>query len=109
MALLNLPEPFAKVDELAEQGDLDGARAALAATGAKSPLTEICEVKIGLLDGSLKPQIAMNRLLALMRADSDLLGAHDLYKEASQMSYQSGRSSMAHSHPPPPMKPGDEH
>jgi hypothetical protein len=111
MALLNLPEPFAKVDEIAEQGDLGGARAALAAlsrTGSgPAPLSDLLDVKLGLLEGTLAPQLAMNRLLALMRQDAKLPGAHELYKEASQIAYEGHSSSLAHSHPPPPMKPKD--
>jgi len=108
MAGLNLPEPFGKVDDLIESGDFGGARAALAAAQGPGALKELCEVKIGLVEGTLKPQLAMNRLLVLMRQDANLPGSHELYKEASQASYEAGRSSLAHSHPPPPMKPGDK-
>jgi len=37
-----------------------------------------------------------------------LPGVQELYREASRLSYQSGASSLAHSHPPPPPGPGDE-
>lgn len=112
MALLNLPEPFAKIDEIAEQGDFAGARSALVAlTKAQpgsGPLADLLDVKLGLLEGTLAPQLAMNRLLALMRQDAKLAGAHELYKEASQLAYEEHSSSLAHSHPPPPMKPKDD-
>ncbi len=111
MALLNLPDPFAKIDALAEQGDVTGARSALAAlagTHSAPGILEVLDVKLGLLEQTLAPQIAMNRLLALMRQDSKLPGAHELYKEASRLSYEERSSSLAYSHPPPPMKPKDE-
>lgn len=108
MASLNLPEPFAGVDALVESGNLDAARKALAATQGNPAIAELCEVKIALIEGSLKPQLAMNRLLVLMRKDANLPGAHELYREASEMSYSHGSSSLSHSHPPPPMKPSDE-
>jgi hypothetical protein len=108
MGLLNLPEPFAGVDALVEQRDFAAARAALtplADARVNPPLVELLEAKIGLLDGTVAPQLVMNRLLALMRQDAKLAGAHELYKEASETSYEERSSSMAHSHPPPPMKP----
>jgi hypothetical protein len=104
MATLNLPEPYGRVDELAERGDYAAARETLARTESNAPLADLCEVKIALLEGSLPPQLAMNRLLALMQKTPNLPGAHDLYRQASAQSYQSGHSSLSHSHPPPPIK-----
>jgi len=108
MAALNLPEPYGRIDELVERGDVDAARKALSETTGSAALRELVEVKIALRLGELAPQIAMNRLLALMRQDSKLPGVQELYREASRLSYQSGASSLAHSHPPPPPGPGDE-
>ncbi len=105
MARLNLPEPFAQVDELIEQGDMTSARGALARAQGNAALVELLEVKIGLYEGTLAPQLAMNRLLSLMRRDAKLPGAHTLYQEASDKSYEGGESSLAHSHPPPPSTP----
>jgi hypothetical protein len=105
MARLNLPEPFAKVDDLIEQGDITGARAALAKASGNAALTELLEVKMALLEGTLAPQLAMNRLLTLMQKDAKLPGAHALYQEASQRSYAERESSLSHSHPPPPSVP----
>jgi hypothetical protein len=104
MARLNLPEPFAQVDDLVERGDLTSARAALANV-PESDLAELLEVKISLYEGSLEPQIAMNRLLAMMRQNNKLPGAQALYQEASKRSYEGGGSSLSHSHPPPPTTP----
>jgi hypothetical protein len=105
MARLNLPEPFAKVDDLVELGDMTGARAALANARGNAALVELLEVKMALYEGTLAPQLAMNRLLTLMRQDAKLPGAHALYQEASQRSYEEHESSLSHSHPPPPSAP----
>ena len=105
MARLNLPEPFAHVDEMVERGDMANARAALATATGNAALSELLEVKIGLYEGSLAPQLAMNRLLSLMQKDPKLPGAHALYQDASNRSYAGGESSLSHSHPPPPSKP----
>ena len=105
MARLNLPEPFAQVDDLIEQGDLPTARTALSSSGGNAAISELLEVKIALYEGSLAPQLAMNRLLALMQKDAKLPGAHELYQEASQRSYDERESSLSHSHPPPPSMP----
>src|SRR5262249_14222933 len=75
MARLNLPEPFAKVDDLIEHGDMTGARVALAKETGNPALKELLEVKMGLYEGALAPQLAMNRLLNLMRQDAKLPGA----------------------------------
>jgi hypothetical protein len=107
MAALNLPDPYARIDELVERGDIDAAKKALSEAAA-NPLRELLEVKIALQQGDLPPQLAMNRLLVLMRQDAKLPGVQQLYREASGMSYQSGSSSLAHSHPPPPPDPGDQ-
>ena len=105
MAALNLPDPYASIDALEESGDFAGAREALSTAGPNAALAELLEVKIGLLDGSLQAQIVMNRLLALMRKDAKLPGLQELYRAASERSYDQGSSSMSHSHPPPPMAP----
>ena len=107
MSLSNLPSPFAEIDELVERGELTQARSSLSATEqtpGNSAFIELLDVKLGLREASLRPQLAMNRLLSLMRADSKFSAAHDLYKEASELSYSERSSSLAHSHPPPPMK-----
>lgn len=105
MARLNLPEPFAKVDDMVELGDMTGARVALSKVGGNAALSELLEVKMGLYEGTVAPQLAMNRLLTLMRQDPNIPGAHALYQEASQRSYAERESSLSHSHPPPPSAP----
>lgn len=108
MAALNLPAPYAGIDELVERGDIDAARRALSEAKDNPALRELLEVKIALTQGDMPPQLAMNRLLVLMRQNAKLPGIQDLYREASRLSYQSGASSLAHSHPPPPPGPGDD-
>jgi hypothetical protein len=108
MAALNLPAPYAGIDTLIENGDFAQAREALSTASEDALLSELLEVKIGLLDGSLQAQIAMNRLLALMRKNGKLPGVQELYRLASSRSYEQGSSSLSHSHPPPPMKPKAE-
>jgi len=105
MVALNLPEPFGSIDALVERGDLAEARSALSQRTENPALSELLDVKIALLDESIQPQVAMNRLLALMRKDAKLPGLQELYREASKISYEGGASSLSHSHPPPPMKP----
>jgi hypothetical protein len=107
MALLNLPAPYAGIDEMLEQGDIKTAREALAETRDVPAIVELLEIKILLLEGALPEQLAMNRLLVLMRKDAKLPGAHELYRQTSSRSYAEGSSSMSHSHPPPPSKPKD--
>ena len=105
---MNLPDPYGRIDQLVERGEIDAARKALADANDNAALRELIEVKIALREGDVPPQLVMNRLLVLMRQDSKLPGVQDLYREASRLSYQSGASSLAHSHPPPPPDPGDE-
>jgi hypothetical protein len=61
---------------------------------------------MALLDGSLPPAAAMQRLIALMRRQQDWPGAKALYQIASQRAYTAHSSSVSHSHIPPPVKRG---
>jgi hypothetical protein len=90
---------------MVESGDLAAARGALAGAQGDAALIELLEVKIALHEGTLAPQLAMNRLLSLMRQNAKLPGAHELYQDASERSYEGGESSLSHSHPPPPSTP----
>jgi hypothetical protein len=103
MASLNLPDPYASIDALVESGDFALAREALRTEEGNLAFVELLEVKIALLDGSLQPQLVMNRLLALMRKDAKIPGLQELYRAAADMSYDRGSSSLSHSHPPPPI------
>jgi len=88
-----------------EQGDTKTAREALAENAENPALVELLEIKVALLEGTMPAQLAMNRLLVLMRKDAKLPGANELYRQASANSYAQGSSSLSHSHPPPPTKP----
>ncbi len=72
------------------------------------PAPEVENIRKSLHDGSLLPQVAMQRLVALMRTTPDLPGAKELYQEASRKAYGVGHSSLAHSHPPPPATGDDD-
>ena len=63
---------------------------------------EVEAIRKALEDGSLSPQAAMQRLVALMRTDPNVPGVKELYQEASSRAYSGGASSPSHSHPPPP-------
>ncbi len=98
---------LAAVDQLIEAGDLDAARALLAASSDRSDGAQVVRVKLSLYDGSLPPGAALQKLIAIMRRNADAPGAKELYREASNLAYQSRQSSVSHSHPPPPVD-GDE-
>lgn len=72
---------------------------------AKSQLETI---RADLEGGTISAEVAMQRLVALMRERSDVPGAKELYQEASRRAYDNRRSSPAYSHPPPPVGPDDE-
>lgn len=95
----------ARVDALLEARDLDGARALLARTADNDEQFVVRRIRLGLYDGSLEPENAMQRLIQLMRRNENFPGAKALYQEASSVAYQSRQSSVAHSHPPPPTGP----
>jgi hypothetical protein len=92
------------IEELLEAGEFDRARTALEDKPPEDAAYEVVRVKLGLYDGTLPPQQAMQRLIRLMQKDKDAPGAKELYQEASRRAYQSGQSSVAHSHPPPPAR-----
>ena len=52
---------------------------------------------------------AVQELIKIMRRQEDFPGARELYQEASDSAYAARQSSVAHSHPPPPVRgtPGD--
>jgi hypothetical protein len=47
--------------------------------------------------------LALARLVAVMRDNPGIGGLKDLYQHISSLMYSSGQSSLAHSHPPPPI------
>jgi hypothetical protein len=103
MARLDLPEPYSEIDQLIEAGDTTLAEQKLAQASGDAQVAEVVRVKLGLVTGALAPGMAMQRLVQLMRTNAKVPGAQALYQEASRLSYVSRESSLAHSHPPPPV------
>jgi hypothetical protein len=105
MASLGLPEPYAEIDRLIEAGDIGGAARALATVTGDTKVKEVLAAKLGVLSGALSTDAALQKLIQLMRERSDLPGARELYQEVTNLTYSSHESSVAYSHPPPPMTP----
>ena len=103
MARLDLPEPYSEIDQLIEAGDTKLAEQKLAQASGDAHVAEVVRVKLGLALGTLAPGMAMQRLVQLMRTNAKAPGAQALYQEASRLSYLERESSLAHSHPPPPV------
>jgi len=101
------PDP-ASINHLLDAGDLEGARAELAKVPRTDEAYAVVRVKLELYEGSLPPLAATQQLVQLMRKKPDFPGAKELYQEASNLSYKTRQSSPAHSHPPPPVEPGDD-
>ncbi|MBI3203341.1 MAG: hypothetical protein IT377_27925 [Polyangiaceae bacterium] len=101
------PEHLRAIDEMLDAGDFDAARVELDEAGS-SPAVEVLRIKLLLLDESVPPPVAMQKLIQLMRQHPDAAGGKELYQEASRRAYQHGQSSVSHSHPPPPVRPKDE-
>jgi hypothetical protein len=105
---MSAPDP-ASINRLLDAGDLEGARAELAPVPRSDETFAVVRVKLELYDGTLPPLAAIQQLVQLMRKTPDFPGAKELYQEASNMSYQTRQSTLAHSHPPPPVTgTGDE-
>lgn len=98
----------ASIDRLLDAGDLEGARAALASVPRGEEAFSVVRVKLDLYDGALPPLAAVQQLVQLMRKHPDFPGAKELYQEASNLSFQTRQSSLAHSHPPPPVGKDEE-
>jgi len=98
----------ASINRLLDAGDLEGARAELAQVTRSDETFAVVRVKLELYDGTLPPLAAIQQLVQLMRKTPDFPGAKELYQEASNMSYQTRQSTLAHSHPPPPATGDDK-
>lgn len=95
---------YETIDQLLAESAFDEARARL--EGApKDRSFQLLRIKLGLAAGSMPAGVAMQRLIQLMREDPNLPGAKALYQEASRQAYSGRESSVAHSHPPPPVAP----
>lgn len=90
------------VDELIQRGDLDAARAALAAIAPNDDRYAVTRIRLSLFEGSMPAGMAQQALIRLMRRDPEWPGAKALYGEASSAAFLTRQSSASHSHPPPP-------
>lgn len=106
MPVVQMPSDFEAIDRLLEAGDLEQARDILSSVDADDESYAVLRIKLAILDGSLPPAAAMQRLIALMRRQQDWPGAKALYQIASQRAYAVHESSVSHSHIPPPVKRG---
>ena len=95
---------YETIDRLLQTDALDEAMAALE-TAPRDQTYQVLRIKLGLLSGSMPPGMAMQKLIQMMRETPDLPGAKTLYQEASSLAYSGRESSVAHSHPPPPVEP----
>jgi hypothetical protein len=94
------------IDEMLEAGEYEAARQALD-EATSSPACEVLRIKLSLYDDSVPPPLAMQKLIQLMRQHPDVAGGKALFQLASSRAYEHGQSSVSHSHPPPPVGPGD--
>jgi len=101
---VELPADFEAILQLMESSDLDSAREILEATEPDDETYAALRLKLAMLDGSIAPNVALQRLIQLMRRQPNLPGARALFQEASKLAYSEGRSSVSHSHLPPPVK-----
>jgi hypothetical protein len=97
----------ASINRLLDAGDLEAARTELGRVPRTDEAFTVVRVKLELYDGTLPPLAAVQQLVQLMRKSPDFPGAKELYQEASNLSYQTRQSSLAHSHPPPPVGEGE--
>lgn len=95
---------YATIDQLLAESSFDEARTALE-RAPKDRSFQVLRIKLGLATGAMPAGVAMQRLIQLMREEPELPGAKALYQEASRQAYSDRESSVAHSHPPPPVAP----
>ncbi len=104
MADVEMPADFEAIQRLLESGDLDNAREILEATDPGDEAYAVLRLKLAVLDGSLAPALALQKLIQLMRRQPDWPGARALFQEASRLAYAEGQSNVSHSHVPPPVR-----
>jgi len=92
------------IDQLLSTDALDEARSALE-SAPRDQMFQVLRIRLELLAGSMPPGLAMQKLIQMMRETPDLPGAKTVYQEASKLAYSGRESSVAHSHPPPPVAP----
>ena len=93
-----------EIRDLIEEGSLEDARSLLA-SAPDGPLSDLAALQIAFAEGSATADQLVQRLVALMRNNPDLPGSRELYTRLSDAAYEAHQSSLAHSHPPPPVRP----
>ncbi len=104
MADVEMPTDFEAIQRLLEAGDLENAREILDATDANDEAYAVLRLNLAILEGSLAPAAALQKLIQLMRRQPNWPGARALFQEASRLAYAEGQSSVSHSHHPPPVR-----
>ncbi len=104
MADVEMPTDFEAIQRLLEMGDVDSAREILGATEAQDEAYTVLRLKLAMLEGSVAPAAALQKLIQLMRVQANWPGARALFQEASRLAYAEGQSSVSHSHHPPPVR-----
>jgi hypothetical protein len=104
MALVQNPADFDALNHLLNGGEVEHVRDMLASVDIEDESYLVLRIKMGVLDGSLAPGAAMQRLIQLMRRHADWPAAKELYQWTSERAYQEHESSAALSHIPPPVK-----
>ena len=104
MADVEMPTDFEAILKLLESGDLENAREILEETDASDEAYTVLRLKLAMMDGSIAPTAALQKLIQLMRTQPNWPGARALFQEASRLAYSEGQSSVSHSHLPPPVK-----
>jgi len=102
---VEMPTDFESIQRLLDTGDVESAREILAGTEPDDEAYTVLRLKLALLEGSLTPNVALQKLIQLMRRQANWPGARALYQEASKLAYAERQSSASHSHAPPPVRP----
>lgn len=104
MADVGIPEDFEAIQRLLDNRDLDHAREILTEADDKDDVYTVLRLRLALLDGSVTPNVTLQKLIQLMRREPHCPGAKDLYQEASRLAYAEHQSSASLSHIPPPVR-----
>jgi hypothetical protein len=104
MADVEMPTDFEAIQRLLEMGDVESAKEILGAADEQDEAYAVLRLKMCMLDGSIAPAAALQKLIQLMRRQPNWPGARALFQEASRLAYAEGQSSISHSHHPPPVR-----
>jgi hypothetical protein len=69
---------------------------------------EFLQLMLGFRTHRVPAAVALTRLVRLLQQRKDLPGGREFYAELSKAAYAERASSLAHSHPPPPVEPKDD-